>query len=103
MRITTVSYTTDEYVEQLRSEQLSFGTYQIPAGGVDEQSPHTEDEVYVVTAGRARIVTPDGNADVGPGSVIFVPALEEHHFADITEDLSLLVFFAPPYRPRSQL
>ncbi|WP_433141263.1 hypothetical protein ACQPZ8_43375 [Actinomadura nitritigenes] len=30
------------------------------------RSPHTEDEIHVVTAGRAKIVTPDATADVGP-------------------------------------
>jgi hypothetical protein len=34
---------------------------------------------------------------VGPGSVVFVAAGEEHRFVDVTEDLTLLVLFAPPY------
>jgi mannose-6-phosphate isomerase-like protein (cupin superfamily) len=83
------------YTEHLRVPDLSFGTYRLPAGGVDDQTPHTEDEVYVVAAGRARIVTPAAAADVGPGSVVFVPAGEEHRFVDITEELTLLVFFGP--------
>jgi mannose-6-phosphate isomerase-like protein (cupin superfamily) len=32
---------------------------------------------------------------VGPGSVVYVPAREEHRFTDIVEDLSALVLFAP--------
>jgi hypothetical protein len=32
---------------------------------------------------------------VQPGSVIFVAANDVHVFHDITEDLTLLVFFAP--------
>jgi hypothetical protein len=31
-----------------------------------------------------------------PGCVIFVERAVEHRFLDITEDLTLLVFFAPP-------
>lgn len=85
------------YVETLRTHEMSVGTYSIPVGGADDQSPHREDEIYVVTAGRARIVTPDAEAQVGPGSVVFVPAGEEHRFVDVTEDLLLLVLFAPPY------
>ncbi|WP_412543299.1 cupin domain-containing protein [Longispora sp. K20-0274] len=83
------------WAEHLSVPDLSIGTYSVPAGGVDGQSPHTEDEVYVVTAGRATIVTPGGSAPVGPGSVIYVPAGEEHRFADITEDLAVLVVFGP--------
>ncbi|MGC5288560.1 cupin domain-containing protein [Micromonospora sp. DT231] len=91
----------NDWVEQLRVPDLSVGTYCIPVGGRDDQSPHTEDEIYVVTTGRARIVTPDGAAEVGPGSVIFVPAGEEHRFDEVTEDLALLVVFGPAYGSRA--
>ena len=90
----------NDYVEQFRTPDLSVGTYRIPVDGVDDQSPHTEDEIYVVTAGRARVVTPSGAAEVGPGAVIFVPAGEEHRFVDVTEDLALLVVFGPAYGSR---
>ena len=79
----------------------AVGTYCIPVGGLDGQSPHTEDEIYVVTAGRAQIETPGRTAEVGPGAVIFVPAGEEHRFTDVTEDLVLLVMFGPAYGSRS--
>jgi mannose-6-phosphate isomerase-like protein (cupin superfamily) len=91
----------NDWVEHLTVPDLSVGTYCIPAGGVDDQQPHTEDEIYVVTAGRARIVTPGGSADVVPGTVIFVPAGEEHRFTDVTEDLALLVVFGPAYGSRA--
>ena len=83
------------WVEHLRVADLSVGTYSVPAGGTDTQSPHTEDEVYVVTAGRARLVTDGGAADALPGAVLFVPAGEEHRFVDVTEDFAVLVVFAP--------
>jgi mannose-6-phosphate isomerase-like protein (cupin superfamily) len=95
------SHAANHYAEHLSVPDLSVGTYSIPAGGVDDQTPHTEDEIYVVTAGRARIVTSDGTADVAPGDVIFVPAGEEHRFVDIADDLALLVVFAPAYKSRS--
>jgi mannose-6-phosphate isomerase-like protein (cupin superfamily) len=91
----------NHWAEQLAVPDLSVGTYCIPAGGLDDQTPHTEDEIYVVTAGRARIVTPDGTAEVGPGSVVFVPAGEEHRFDQVTEDLVLLVVFGPAYGSRA--
>ncbi|MEO8528380.1 MAG: cupin domain-containing protein [Pseudolysinimonas sp.] len=88
--------TADGYVEQLSVPDLSVGMYRIPAGGVDPQSPHTEDEIYVVTAGRATFVGDHtGSVPVGPGSVIFVPAGEGHRFVDITEDLATVVVFGP--------
>ncbi|WBB80570.1 cupin domain-containing protein [Micromonospora sp. WMMD882] len=83
------------YVEHLRVPRLSLGTYTVPAGAVDPQRPHTEDEVYVVLAGQGRLRTPERTVDVGPGSVVFVPAGEEHRFVDVVADLTVLVFFGP--------
>ena len=83
------------WVEHLRVPDLSVGTYSVPAGGTDEQSPHTEDEIYVVTAGRATLESAGDRAEVRPGTVIYVPAGEVHRFTDITEDLALLVVFGP--------
>ncbi|MFI7060135.1 cupin domain-containing protein [Kribbella sp. NPDC050124] len=90
----------NDFVVHLNNESMTVGTYSIPAGGVDDQLPHREDEIYVVTAGRATLVTPGLTTPVGPGDVLFVPADEEHEFTDITEGLALLVFFAPPYTGR---
>ncbi|MFI5285084.1 MAG: cupin domain-containing protein [Candidatus Dormibacteria bacterium] len=83
------------WVEHLSVPDLSAGTYSLPAGSTDTQEPHTEDEIYVVLQGRAALTTPASTADVGPGSVIYVPAREPHHFVDIVEDLVALVLFAP--------
>jgi mannose-6-phosphate isomerase-like protein (cupin superfamily) len=91
----------NDWIVHLSTSDLSLGTYSIPAGGADDQQPHTEDEIYVVKTGRATMVTPSGTAAVGPGSVIYVPAGEEHRFTDVTEDLALIVVFAPPYRSRA--
>jgi mannose-6-phosphate isomerase-like protein (cupin superfamily) len=92
----------NHWVVHLNSEDLSLGTYSIPAGGLDDQSPHTEDEIYVVQSGYATLVTSSGAVEVGPGSVLFVPAGETHMFVDILEDLSLIVVFAPPYGSRAK-
>ena len=83
------------WVEHLRVTDLSVGTYSIPAGSTDEQSPHTEDEIYVVTAGLATLETASRKAEVRPGTVIYVPAGEAHRFTDIAADLAVLVLFGP--------
>ena len=83
------------YDEHLSRADLSLGTYCLRAGAEDTQDPHGEDEVYVVTSGRARFTAGGQTIDVAPGSVFFVPAHEVHRFHDITEDLAVLVFFGP--------
>ncbi len=89
------------YAEHLRVPDLSLGTYSIPAGADDPQSPHTEDEIYVVVSGRGRLWTPTHIADVGPGTVAFEPAGEEHRFVDVVEPLTVLVVFGPAEDSRS--
>lgn len=83
------------YLEFLRNSQLSAGVYELPAGGVDNQQPHTEDEIYYVVAGAATARVAKEDQPVLPGAILFVPAGVEHRFHCITQDLTLLVFFAP--------
>ncbi len=87
-----------EYREFLRVPSLSCGIYHLPAGSQDMQSPHDEDEVYLVLEGRARMKTGDELQDVRPGTVLYIRATETHSFFEIEEDMTLLVFFAaqPP-------
>ncbi|HTC86271.1 MAG TPA: cupin domain-containing protein, partial [Candidatus Acidoferrum sp.] len=73
----------------------SFGLYVLEAGAVDGQSPHTEDEVYVVMAGRGRLRMGEEDVPVGPGSVLFVATGIVHTFHDIQERLEILVAFGP--------
>src|SRR5947207_3723358 len=83
------------YLEFLRVPALSVGLYVLPAGGVDGQQPHSEDEVYYVVRGAGAIRVGDEDRPVGPGTLVYVPARVPHHFHSITEDLTILVFFAP--------
>ena len=83
------------WAEHLRVSDLSVGTYSVPADAADDQEPHTEDEIYVVTAGQATLEADGQAAAVGSGSVIYVPAGEPHRFTGVTSDLAVLVLFAP--------
>lgn len=83
------------WLEFLRVPALSMGMYALEAGARDEQRPHWEDEVYYVVSGRARIRVGEEDRAVGPGSLVFVAGKAKHHFHSITEDLTVLVFFAP--------
>ncbi|MEP7292856.1 MAG: cupin domain-containing protein [Chloroflexota bacterium] len=83
------------YLEFLKVPALSMGIYTLPAGSADPQQPHTEDEVYYVTHGMATIRVGGEDRPVFPGSVVYVAAHVDHRFHTITEDLTILVFFAP--------
>lgn len=83
------------YYEFLRVTTMSAGLYQLNTGTVDPQQPHTEDELYYVVQGRADLAVGDEDMPVEAGSLIFVAASVPHRFHTITEDLTVLVFFAP--------
>jgi len=85
----------DAYFEFLRVPALSMGVYSLPAHASDGQLPHSEDEVYYVVSGQAEILVGAENRVVEAGSIIFVAATVEHRFHSISEDLTVLVFFAP--------
>ncbi|MFN8384637.1 MAG: cupin domain-containing protein [Anaerolineales bacterium] len=83
------------YLEFLKVPDLSMGLYVLPAGGIDPQSPHTEDEVYYVVSGKAQIKVADENRSVQAGSIVYVAKNVEHRFHSIEEELTVIVFFAP--------
>jgi mannose-6-phosphate isomerase-like protein (cupin superfamily) len=83
------------YLEFLRVPAMSAGLYVLEKGATDRQKPHHEDELYYVLRGKARMQVGSDHATLGAGSMVFVPAEQEHRFYDITEQLEVLVFFAP--------
>lgn len=90
------------YLEFLRMPSMSLGLYKLPTGSADPQLPHTEDEIYYVVSGRASILVGDEHQEVEAGSIVFVAANVEHRFYSISEDLTVLVFFAPAEYTQAQ-
>jgi quercetin dioxygenase-like cupin family protein len=89
------SQSSKPYLEFLRVPAMSAGLYVLAAGATDAQRPHHEDEMYYVVRGKARFRAGDDDREVSAGSILFVAAEVEHRFYDITEELAVLVFFAP--------
>jgi mannose-6-phosphate isomerase-like protein (cupin superfamily) len=83
------------YHEFMRVPDLSAGIYVLEAGATDLQSPHAEDELYYVVAGRGVVTVGAETRPVVPGSLVFVGATVPHRFHDIAERLELLVMFGP--------
>ena len=60
------------------------------------QTPHEQDEIYVIVKGRGVLVH-DGRRDTcEAGDLAFVAAGTEHHFEDFTDDLAVWVVFYGP-------
>lgn len=82
----------------LEKDTLRCGVYHLEAGARDTQQPHAEDEVYYVVSGKGHFEVEGNTVEVGPGSIIYVDAGDQHRFMDIEEDLSILVFFSKTSR-----
>lgn len=89
----------ESYVEFLRIPAMSVGFYALPAGGVDPQTPHREDEVYYVIRGRGKVTIAGHDRSFEPGETIFVAKGVDHRFHSLQEPLELLVVFAPAETP----
>jgi mannose-6-phosphate isomerase-like protein (cupin superfamily) len=78
---------------------LQRGTLDVKLGTParpNEQTPHEQDEVYIVIRGRG-VLFHDGKRDpFGPGDFLFVAAATDHRFEDFSEDLLVWrVFYGP--------
>jgi mannose-6-phosphate isomerase-like protein (cupin superfamily) len=78
-----------------RSPGLEIGVYVLVAPEPDRQSPHEDDEVYLVLEGRGTLQVEDEQIPVEEGKAVFVPAGAEHQFTGY-EGLSVLVIFRRP-------
>jgi mannose-6-phosphate isomerase-like protein (cupin superfamily) len=62
----------------------------------NQQTPHAQDEIYIVVRGRG-VLFHDGVRDpFEPGDFLFVAAGVDHHFEDFADDLLVWrVFYGP--------
>ena len=55
----------------------------------NQQTPHGQDEIYVVIRGRGVLIHHGKREPFESGDLLFVAAGTEHHYEDFTEDLAL--------------
>jgi mannose-6-phosphate isomerase-like protein (cupin superfamily) len=82
------------FIELFRHGTLAVEFYK--PEGVDGQTPHTRDEVYVVVSGSGTFLRGGVRRPFEPGEVLFAAAGVEHHFEDFTADFATWVFFYGP-------
>jgi len=64
--------------------------------GVDPQSPHAQDELYIVAKGEGRFVCDGRETRFRAGDALFAPAGKEHRFVEFSEDFAVWVVFYGP-------
>ena len=55
----------------------------------NEQAPHTQDEIYVVVAGRGTLLHDGRREPFEAGDLLFVAAGVAHRFEDFSEDFAI--------------
>lgn len=95
--------TIEEAISQLKGETNQSFTDILQHGSmsveyyapekVDNQTPHKQDEIYVVASGHSFFNRNGAIIECKTGDVIFVPAAMEHHFFDFSDDFAVWVIF----------
>jgi len=93
-----IDHSVVDFREFLRTLSVSCAIYHLPAGSKDMQTPHDEDELYLVVAGRGRLRVGDAEHPVVKDTLIYIRASCDHAFFDIEEDLTVLAFFGTVVR-----
>jgi mannose-6-phosphate isomerase-like protein (cupin superfamily) len=84
----------EPFIDAMRHGTMSLEIF--APRGADHQTPHEQDEVYIVASGTARFDHAGAVASVAEGDAFFVPAGEPHHFLDMSEDfVTWVVFWGP--------
>ncbi|WP_429499470.1 cupin domain-containing protein [Robbsia andropogonis] len=64
--------------------------------GLDAQSPHDSDELYIIASGTGTFRRADEICEFHVGDLLFVPAHMEHRFERFSNDFrTWVIFFGP--------
>ncbi len=98
--------TIEEAIRKLSREQQHCFTTVMKHGSLtveyyapkikDLQTPHAQDELYIVTSGAAEFYYDGDRSNCASGDVLFVPAGVNHRFENFTHDFSTWVVFYGP-------
>lgn len=84
----------ERYAAAARHGSMRLGLY--APRDHDGQTPHTQDELYVVVSGRGEFVCGDTRAAFESGDVLFAPAGVAHRFENFSSDFVTWVIFYGP-------
>ena len=63
---------------------------------IDKQTPHLQDELYVVISGSGVFLNGEVRSPFQAGDILFAPAGAEHRFENFTDDFATWVIFYGP-------
>jgi mannose-6-phosphate isomerase-like protein (cupin superfamily) len=84
----------ERYAEAFAHGSMSVGLY-APVGA-DPQTPHAQDEIYIIRTGSAEFMLATQLHPCTAGDVLFVAAGLEHRFQQLSNDFCAWVVFWGP-------
>ena len=82
---------TNPYVLMIKDKAMSVEYFAPKA--TDTQTPHAQDELYIIVAGSSEVVREVEIVKCKTGDVLFVPAGMMHHFRNCSDDFATWVVF----------
>jgi|ERR687895_400576 mannose-6-phosphate isomerase-like protein (cupin superfamily) len=82
------------FADFLNTESLEAGVIRLRGGQKDTQTNHPLDELYYVIKGEGKINIDGKTHGVGSGTLVFVPAHEDHNFYGNKDELLVLYVFS---------
>ncbi|WP_183561239.1 cupin domain-containing protein [Mucilaginibacter sp. SP1R1] len=84
----------NSFVKAIQHGSMSVEIY-MPAN-LDPQTPHLQDELYMIINGSGEFINDDIRTSFQQGDVLFVKAGVEHRFENFTDDFATwAVFYGP--------
>jgi len=81
--------------ELMREVSFSLQVMRFEPGDEDPMHAHAEEEIYVIHAGEATLVTEDESVEVASGDVVHLGSGTDHQFTDFTDEFVVAVMYAP--------
>lgn len=78
----------------IRHGSMRVGLY--APRGEDDQTPHGQDELYIIASGSGWFVKDNERIPFQPQDVLFVEAAIEHRFENFSDDFATWVIFWGP-------
>ena len=84
----------EQFHYPIRHGSMRVGIY--TPKGEDDQTPHAQDELYIIASGSGWFVKGNERVQFAPHDALFVEAGVEHRFEDFTDDFATWVIFWGP-------
>lgn len=81
------------------AENFCMRIIEVASGGVIPPHSHPWEHEQFVHSGRGKVRQGERWTEIGPGSVIFVPADAEHHIENIGDNPLVIVCLVPKFAP----